>query len=84
MERGVGGREIGGRKEGEQWIERDEAGEIETGMKHRKKQGGGKSNPVAADRFLGEQCYLCLPLHTHANTHAAIHTQTLTPCNRES
>lgn len=51
---------------------------METGMKHRKKRGGGKSNPVGADRFLGEQCYLCLPLHTHTHTHVQTHTHRYT------
>lgn len=42
---GKGGEEgrTEGRKEGEkQWIERDEAGEMETGMKHRKKARRGE------------------------------------------
>lgn len=42
-------------------------------------QGGGLggSNPVGADRFLGEQCYLCVfhSLHTQSSTHT--HTQTM-------
>lgn len=79
---------MGRKREGSRrgWKERDEAGEMETGMKHRKKRGGGKSNPVGADRFLGEQCYLCLPLHTHTHTrtNTQIHTQMCTSCNRES
>lgn len=46
-------------------------------MKNRKKQRRGESNPVGTDRFLGEQCYLCvfLSLHTLSSTHT--HTQTM-------
>lgn len=45
--------------------------------KQEKAKAGGESNPVGADRFLGEQCYLCvfLSLHTLSSTHA--HTQAM-------
>lgn len=42
MERRVGGRKIGGRKEGGTVDIARLGGEIETGMKHRKKQGVGE------------------------------------------
>lgn len=55
---------VRGRRRREEWIGRDGKGNETEGKKR-----GGKSNPVGADRFLGEQCYLCFPLHRHSQMH---------------